>query len=320
MTCFRTTLLSGLFLVALNASAQAVVREETICGWINFEGQYDIALTDAFDTYVLSNDSGAITGVEKVQIRQHGPQWMDQSAREARYCGCADATFNGAELMQISNFKQKQISACLNDPKLPQYGASAAPAPAPAVQPQAAPAPTNTAPPPAAAPAPTYAAPPQPASSVGTLLSGAYVRLTTMFRESASECLAGGSSGTGTTYMDRCQNAPGQIWRVIDQGNGYFHLTTQLRENAGECLEGNQLNGTAWNGASFMTGCQNASGQLWKAVDQGNGYFRLTTMFREGANECLEGREINGGPKKGAAYMESCQNVSSQLWTVYPVQ
>ncbi|PLX37907.1 MAG: hypothetical protein C0606_06525 [Hyphomicrobiales bacterium] len=154
------------------------------------------------------------------------------------------------------------------------------------------------------------------------MLSGGYVRLTTMFRESAGECLEGnqfnGGSHGGAAFMERCQDISSQVWKALDQGNGYFRLTTMARESTNECLEGNQLNGPSRQGAAFMDRCQNVSGQLWKATDQGNGYFRLTTMFRESAGECLEGNQMNGPSRAGEAFMDACQNVSGQLWKATP--
>ena len=47
-----------------------------------------------------------------------------------------------------------------------------------------------------------------------------------------------------------------------------------------------------------------------------DGYFRLTTQFREGANECLEGNQV-GGSMNGTAFMDTCQDVTGQLWRAY---
>ena len=53
------------------------------------------------------------------------------------------------------------------------------------------------------------------------------------------------------------------------------------------------------------------------AADFPDGYFRLTTQFRESAKECLEGNQVNGS-MNGAAFMDKCQNVSGQLWKATP--
>lgn len=154
--------------------------------------------------------------------------------------------------------------------------------------------------------------------------AGGYFRLTTMFREGNNECLEGnqvnGSAKDGAAFMDNCQNVSGQLWKAIPQGNGYFRLTTMFREGENECLEGNEVNGSAKNGASFMDSCQDVSGQYWTAIPQNNGYFRLTTMFRQDKGECLEGNQVNGSALNGAAFMDRCQDVSGQLWKAIPAQ
>ena len=49
-----------------------------------------------------------------------------------------------------------------------------------------------------------------------------------------------------------------------------------------------------------------------------SGEFLLTTQFRKAEGECLEGNQINGS-LDGAAFMDSCQNVTGQLWMALPV-
>lgn len=92
--------------------------------------------------------------------------------------------------------------------------------------------------------------------------------LTTQFREGQKECLEGnqvnGVRGGGS-FLDRCQNVSGQLWRVVPVEGDYFRLNTLFREYFNECLEGNQVNGDL-GGAAFIATCQNVSGQLWKAV------------------------------------------------------
>ncbi|WP_420396523.1 OmpA family protein [Nioella sp.] len=164
---------------------------------------------------------------------------------------------------------------------------------------------------------PVNVAPPAPPSMA---LPDGYFRLTTMFREGFSECLEGNQAASGPAFMDRCQNVTGQLWRAMPVDGGYYRLTTAFREGANECLEGNQINGAAMNGAAFMDSCQDVSGQLWRAVPAGDGYFRLTTMFRENAGECLEGNQANGATLNGAAFMDMCQDVSGQYWRAIPAE
>ena len=54
-----------------------------------------------------------------------------------------------------------------------------------------------------------------------------------------------------------------------------------------------------------------ASTNLAAAQELPNGYFKLTTQFREGNNECLEGNQ-RAGSMNGAAVMDSCQNVTGR--------
>ena len=100
------------------------------------------------------------------------------------------------------------------------------------------------------------------------------------------------------------------------QGNpGYFKLQTMFQEADNKCFEGNRFAADATlQGGAFMDDCQNVSGQMWTAVPEGNGFFRLKTQF-QGDNKCLEGnRFAPDATLKGAAFMDDCQNVSGQLW------
>ncbi len=46
-------------------------------------------------------------------------------------------------------------------------------------------------------------------------------------------------------------------------------------EAENKCLEGNRLDPQAvLGGASFLDDCQDVTGQLWRFVDAGNGYYR----------------------------------------------
>ena len=148
-----------------------------------------------------------------------------------------------------------------------------------------------------------------------------YYKLTTRFLENENKCLEGNrlnpnSTLSGAAFMDNCQNVSGQLWKKIPVGNDYFRLTTRFLENENKCLEGNRLNpNSTLEGAAFMDNCQNVSGQLWKEIPVGNGYFRLTTRFLENENKCLEGNRLNpNSTLEGAAFMDNCQNVTGQFW------
>ncbi|MEM7555763.1 MAG: RICIN domain-containing protein, partial [Cyanobacteria bacterium P01_A01_bin.84] len=104
------------------------------------------------------------------------------------------------------------------------------------------------------------------------------------------------------------------------EANRFYKLTTKFLEKENKCLEGNKLaRGSTLNGAAFMDNCQNVTGQLWKLVPAGNGYFRLQTKFLEKENKCLEGNKLaRGSTLNGAAFMDNCQNVTGQLWKLVP--
>lgn len=150
---------------------------------------------------------------------------------------------------------------------------------------------------------------------------GGYFRLQSMYLENENKCLEGNrfeanSTLRGASFMDDCQNVSGQLWKAVEDQNGYFRLQTQFLENENKCLEGNRVApGSTLGGAAFMDDCQNVSGQLWKMLPADNGYFRLTTMFLEGEGKCLESnRPAPGAYLGGGAFMDNCQNVSGQLW------
>ncbi|MEM7727105.1 MAG: CVNH domain-containing protein [Cyanobacteria bacterium P01_A01_bin.45] len=153
-----------------------------------------------------------------------------------------------------------------------------------------------------------------------------FYTLTTRFLEKENKCLEGnklarGSTLNGAAFMDNCQNVTGQHWKFVPAGNDYFRLQTKFLEKDNKCLEGNKLaRGSTLNGAAFMDNCQNVTGQLWKLVPAGNGYFRLQTKFLEKENKCLEGNKVaRGSTLNGAAFMDNCQNVTGQLWKFKPV-
>ena len=100
----------------------------------------------------------------------------------------------------------------------------------------------------------------------------------------------------------------------------YYTLQTRLLEAEDKCLEGNGglANDSVLKGAAFMNDCTRpATGQIWKLVPAGNGYYTLQTKLLEAENKCLEG---NGGLSndsvlKGAAFMNDCSRPSTgQRW------
>ena len=157
-----------------------------------------------------------------------------------------------------------------------------------------------------------------PAAAQG---NSGYFKLQTMFQEPENKCFEGNRFASdavlqGASFMDGCQEVSGQYWKAVPEGNGFFRLKTQF-QGENKCLEGNRYAPDAvLGGGAFMDDCRNVSGQLWQAVPDQNGYFRLKTMF-QGDNKCLEGNRF--APEsvlQGAAFMDDCQNVSGQLWKV----
>jgi len=97
---------------------------------------------------------------------------------------------------------------------------------------------------------------------------------------------------------------------------GSYRLIPRLWEGQNRCLEGNGPGGSAMGGMTFMDTCQNVTGQIWKLLPTGNGYYRLTTQNWEG-KRCLEGNGP-GGSLGGGAFMDTCQNVTGQMWKLIP--
>ncbi len=99
----------------------------------------------------------------------------------------------------------------------------------------------------------------------------------------------------------------------------YYKLVSRFLENKDVCLEGNRFSpSSTLSGAAFMAPCTPVhTGQMWKFIPQGNGYYKMTTRFLEKENKCFEGnRFASTSTLKGAAFMDNCQNVSGQFWKI----
>lgn len=152
---------------------------------------------------------------------------------------------------------------------------------------------------------------------------GGYFRLQTMLQERNNRCLESnrvspGAALGGASYMDMCQNVSGQLWKATPDGQGYYWLKSMFLEGENKCLEGSRPFATndPLNGAARMDPCGNFSGQKWRFISKGNGYYQLTNAFLEGANLCLEssGPDAPNDPLGGAARMDPCGNFTGQLW------
>lgn len=154
-----------------------------------------------------------------------------------------------------------------------------------------------------------------------------YYRLQTMFLEAENFCLEGNrlsedSVLNGEAFMDDCQDVTGQLWKIVPTDDaGYYRLQTMFLESENKCLEGNRrADESVLGGGSFMDDCQNVTGQSFKFVDAGNGYYRIQTMFLEAENKCWEGNRLaDASVLSGGAFMDDCQDVTGQLWKLVPV-
>lgn len=99
-------------------------------------------------------------------------------------------------------------------------------------------------------------------------------------------------------------------------GRAYYRLQSSHLERNDQCLEGNQASGDSiLGGAAHHAPCGRVSGQQWKFVPVGDGYFKLQTRLLEAQDMCLEGG--TGGPR-GKVQMQPCEDVSGQAWKVVP--
>lgn len=94
---------------------------------------------------------------------------------------------------------------------------------------------------------------------------------------------------------------------------GRYKLKAVARGGS-ECLESNDPNSAVHGGSAFMDDCQNVTGQTWTFEPAGDGYYRLTSEWRGPLGECLEGNGADSPVHDGAAFMDTCRDVTGQLW------
>lgn len=158
-------------------------------------------------------------------------------------------------------------------------------------------------------------------------------QLQTELTESDNMCLEGqggeaagsGALLDGAGFMDGCQTVTGQMWTFVPEVDGYYRLQNAIGEEGEFCAEGNRLSDeSVLGGALVMMPCDDVSGQLWKLLDAGDGYYQLQTQFLEADNKCLESQggaaPDSGAVLDGAAFMNDCQAVAGQLWRLVPQQ
>ena len=99
---------------------------------------------------------------------------------------------------------------------------------------------------------------------------------------------------------------------------GYFRLQTS-DSGSQRCLQGDVPPPDVRGVAASMAPCSDSPAQLWRlAPSVISGYFKLQTR-ESGSALCLEG----GGLKAlvgGVAFLDTCQTVSGQQWTVVPIK
>ncbi len=148
-----------------------------------------------------------------------------------------------------------------------------------------------------------------------------YFELQNKLLEKDGMCLEGnkpgpGAAANGAAFMSKSNGATGQLWRLMPSVSGYFRLQTLFVEKENLFLEGNKMaTGSTLGGAAFMSGEKKVTGESWKLLPAGNGYFRLTTQFLEKERLCLEAnRIVANAPLQGAAHMVPFADSPAQLW------
>ena len=99
-----------------------------------------------------------------------------------------------------------------------------------------------------------------------------YFYLQTAFAEENDQCLesnlvAEGAFLDGAAYMADCEYVSGQLWQLLDVGDGYYQLQSNYVEDQNLCLEGNVVaDDSDLGGAAFMADCGAFAGQYWQLV------------------------------------------------------
>lgn len=190
-----------------------------------------------------------------------------------------------------------------------------------------------------------------------------YYHLQTLYLEQQNKCLEGNRIAEesvlgGAAFMSDCSNTSGQSWKFVEAGDGAYRLQTAFLEPENNCLEGNQLGEfSLLRGASFMSDCQEVTGQLWTLVpvtdtsaasnreivdlqlataatldfatanvvlpgvtDENTFvYYSLQTSGPDGEPRCLEGNNVaDGSLLGGASFADECKNVTGQQWLIIP--
>ncbi|MEM7336252.1 MAG: AbfB domain-containing protein, partial [Chloroflexota bacterium] len=154
-------------------------------------------------------------------------------------------------------------------------------------------------------------------------LVGTAFQMQTRFLENQNKCFNGNNIMEadileGGAFMDDCNAGdPGQLWTLVpwDDSDAYKLITLE-GANPDYCLESNEFGFEVANGASLLNECIGVTGQLWHIYEtELPGYYRLSSVFQEADNKCLEGNRLAPeSVKEGAAFMDNCLNVTGQYW------
>lgn len=124
----------------------------------------------------------------------------------------------------------------------------------------------------------------------------------------------------GNAFMSNCQPpAAGQLWQFIPIMGTPYHQMQTLFLGSMKCLDamaldvdGQLLHG----GAAFMNDCDmNAPGQQWAINKTQSGQYVLQAPLVN-PNLCLEGNAPDSPVQNGGAFLDFCQEVSGQRWSL----
>lgn len=140
--------------------------------------------------------------------------------------------------------------------------------------------------------------------------------LSSLFVEPEGQCLD--ANPGGSSIQTPCDYNEAQYWRALAAADGsHFQLTTEA--TPGLCLTA--LPGTVGapgaGGGARMAACADDPAQQWLFTDSSVEYHYRLQNFAGGIDFCLEGNRVaTGSFLDGAAFLDSCNDVSGQLWRV----
>lgn len=140
--------------------------------------------------------------------------------------------------------------------------------------------------------------------------------LMSMFVESENKCLD--ANVAGASKQTDCDSNEAQYWRaLVSADNTFFQLTTEA--TPGLCLQAMPNSGGVQpaGSAATMVACADHPAQKWLFFETDVEYFYRLRNFAGGTGFCLEGNRVSpGAVLDGAAYLDSCADVSGQYWKI----